>query len=175
MVVWEDTNGAVWATRTAPGRCWESATLIGFGARGGLAVGANGTAIVVWQGAGSYASYRCPTIFAKRFSPGQGWSSPMLVDQVNETNADFWPGPVVAVNPAGVAFAIWNQQSSSNTSRSDAWAARFVPGPGWDKATLLGKVSYQSAEVTVDGSGNAIATWNSAAFDSAYHDLMEDL
>src|SRR3989441_8476249 len=99
----------------------------------------------------------------------------MLVDQVNETNADFWPGPVVAVNPAGVAFAIWNQQSSSNTSRSDAWAARFVPGAGWDKATLVGKDSYERPEVTVDGSGNAIATWNRVDFDSGYHDLMEDL
>src|SRR2546428_521437 len=175
MVVWEDTNGAVWATRTAPGRSWEAPTLIGLGARPGLAVSPNGTAIVVWQGAGSYPSYRYPTILAKRFSPGQGWSSPMLVDQVNETNADFWPGPVVAVNPAGVAFAIWNQQSSSNTSRSDAWAARFVPGAGWDKATLVGKDSYERPEVTVDGSGNAIATWNRVDFDSGYHDLMEDL
>src|SRR2546422_457640 len=175
MVVWEDTNGVVWATRTAPGRSWEAPTLIGLGARPGLAVSPNGTAIVVWQGAGSYPSYRYPTILAKRFSPGQGWSSPMLVDQVNETNADFWPGPVVAVNPAGVAFAIWNQQSSSNTSRSDAWAARFVPGAGWDKATLVGKDSYERPEVTVDGSGNAIATWNRVDFDSGYHDLMEDL
>jgi len=174
MVVWEDSNGAVWATRAALGRSWESPTLIGFGARPGLAVSPNGTAIAVWQGAGNYPSYHYPTILAKRFSPGQGWSSPMLLDQVNETG-DTYPGPVVAVNAAGVAFATWNRQSSSNTTRSDAWAARFVPGAGWGKATLVGRDSYQRPEVIVDTSGNAIATWNRYDFDSGYHDLMADL
>src|SRR2546425_57045 len=171
MVVWEDTNGAVWATRTAPGRSWEAPTLIGLGARPGLAVSPNGTAIVVWQGAGSYPSYRYPTILAKRFSPGQGWSSPMLVDQVNETNADFWPGPVVAVNPAGVAFAIWNQQSSSNTSfvvisdhQGRINATRWVPGLGWSGLSQIGSGTGESGiaygpAIAASMKGIAFAAW----------------
>src|SRR6266571_816829 len=167
-VVWSDSIGGVWATRGALGGSWEAPTQIGSGVSPSLAVSLDGTAIAAWRVSYEYS----PGVMASRFVPGQGWGSPVLVNPNNQANAT-WGGPEVAENAAGVAFVVWNQRSSPSSPQTDAWAARFVPGAGWGNPTLVGKDTASfGPEVTVDPSGNAIATWVRAIWDRPGMDLV---
>src|SRR3989442_1577787 len=157
MVVWEDTNGAVWATRTAPGRSWEAPTLIGLGARPGLAVSPNGTAIVVWQGAGSYPSYRYPTILAKRFSPGLGWrtATPIALG----VGFDFNAGSFAMVSDSSRTALV---VISDHHGRINA--TRWVPGLGWSGLSQIGSGTGESGiaygpAIAASMKGIAFAAW----------------
>lgn len=122
-----------------------------------VAVDGAGNAIAVWyQGA-----FGARSVFASRNTGASGWTAPAAIEQAagdtGGPNDAMW-GPQIAMNTAGVAFAVWEQ---SDGTRSNIWAARNVNGM-WDAPALVENNDAGNARlpyVTVDSAGNALAVW----------------
>ncbi len=160
VAVWwrgDSTHSDVRASRFVPGVGWGTAELLVtmdvfevFDSQ--VAMDPAGNAVVVWQQSDDTLS----DIWASRFVPGVGWSTPQLI----ETDAGFAIHPEVAVDPQGNAVAMWSQWDGT---RYAPWANRFVPGVGWGMAELLETGDPDDAfnpQVAVDPEGNAIAVWS---------------
>jgi hypothetical protein len=72
--------------------------------------------------------------------------------------------PQIAIDAQGNAMAVWTQQASS-ALLSDVWAARYVPGSGWESPQRIetGTGNSFSPQVAMDANGNAVAVWLQAA------------
>lgn len=158
-VVWEKDGprNTIMATRFMPGRGdagtdWVVPVIISTGDCNNfapaVAMDGAGRAMAVWYDNCNYA------IHASLFQPGVGWSVPVGIDQ------PYWLSfsPQVAMNSAGVAFVTWEAWDGA---RDRVLANRYVPGTGWGTATLLDSTTNAtySANVAVDGAGDAIVTW----------------
>lgn len=117
----DDMTATIWAARYANG-AWEAATPVG-GLKGGspqIAMDGAGNAVAIWS-AGDAAG-RGSDIWASRFSARTGsWSPAELVEHNNFGRA-FYPG--IAMDPAGHAFAVWQQLTDGHWN---AWAVRLEP------------------------------------------------
>ena len=117
-----------------------------------IAADPDGNAVAVWlQDDGGHMS-----VHANVFDADTGWGS----SEVIETNDGFAYEPKVAMDATGNAVAVWTQDTSI---RIDVWANLYDPESGWGTETLLetsdtGSANY--AEVSMDGSGNAMAVWD---------------
>ena len=160
IVVWQHYDGMrnnIWANRYEVGSGWQGPELIETNDAGSadnpqVAMDANGNAMVVWQ---HYDGTRY-NIWANRYEVGAGWQGPQLI----ETNNSGWARlPQVAMGANGNAIAVWQQFDGM---RNNIWANRYIPGFGWGTAQLIetdNAGSANSPQVTVDGSGNAVAVW----------------
>src|SRR5262249_8431228 len=65
----------------------------------------------------------------------------------------------LAVNAAGYAFAVWDQNDGTHWN---VWANRYVPGVGWEAPEVLEAFVDGDCEiprVAIDPDGNATAVW----------------
>ncbi|HSA60565.1 MAG TPA: hypothetical protein VLJ37_12870 [bacterium] len=116
----------------------------------------DGNATLVWmQNDGTEQRVR-----ARRFEPATGWQAERLLDPGTDS-----PGfPIrVASGPDGGAFALWATETAGPSKQ--LWAARFLPGTGWEVAVRLaappaGIVGVAGLALAVSPSGHALAIWS---------------
>jgi hypothetical protein len=90
-------------------------------------------------------------------NPNSGWGDAGLLEFNDGGNTRH---PHIAMNPDGVAVAVWIQPDGP---RDSVWANRFTETNGWVGAELIetnqaGHAQYP--RVTLDPHGNAVAVWN---------------
>lgn len=116
---------------------------------GELAVNARGSAVAVWLDC--YSS-----LWTRHYTPNEGWHSAQMME--TDLFPDVEPPAQVAISLDGTAVLVW-RPSQPNA----IWARRYTPGGGWDAPELLdrgfGAYSVSGADVAMDDSGRAIATW----------------
>lgn len=159
IAIWHQWDGArynVWANRYVPGTGWGNAQTVdndnGDAENPQIGVDANGYAIAVWTQKDSVRD----NIWASRYIPKTGWSTPQLIETNNEGWAFF---PQIAVDPSGNATAVWYQWDGA---RNNVWTNRYTPSAGWGAAELLetdNAASAGSPQIAVDPLGNATAIW----------------
>jgi hypothetical protein len=121
-----------------------------------LAVQPTGDAVAIWT-SGTFDGVNVRWgIWAARYRASAGaWSEPQALSRDQESAQ----ATGVAVNEAGVAFAMWVQSVGEEIS---AWASRSEAGDAWSDAQRIDRADVGSAllpEVAVDTAGNAIAVW----------------
>jgi hypothetical protein len=159
LAVWDQYDGTSynsWANRFTPTSGWGTAQIIRTNTAGTsspqVAVDPSGDALAVWS---QFGGTRI-NIWATRFTPTTGWGTAQPIGTNNTGDAS---SPQVAVDPNGNGLAVWNQFDGT---RFTIWATRFTPTTGWSTAQLIGTETGDaaSAQVVVDSSGNALATWS---------------
>ncbi len=157
LVAWSQLDaGGTWrirARRFTPDAGWTSAEQAASTSEGsvpGVALGANGSAVVIFRApSGPEGSVGA---WATRFVPGEGWSA-----SASLLGAAFSGGeePVVAMDRWGRALAAW---SGSDGTQRTVLLQRFTPEGGWEPVALRTGVAGQPS-VTVDGQGNFHLVW----------------
>jgi hypothetical protein len=106
-------------------------------------------------------------IWAARFAGGD-WSVPGRIDRHDGGDKRT---PDIAVDGAGVAYAVWSQIDPDIAApmgrRANIWAARYTPGPGWGPPELIEPENPDPNEdgdatvprVDVNRTGNAFVVW----------------
>ena len=189
IATWRQMEGSewsVWANRFVPGLGWGTAAPIESGAgearRADVVIDSAGNSIAVWR-QWDGASW---SVVANRYVMGGGWGSASYI----ETAALDASTPIIAVDPAGNAIALyWLGPNGAGVCES-LWATRFTAGVGWEspfELVALGSGLYYPPEdddqedeidtyvdgcnqdVALDSAGNAIAVWSrSAVFAARY-------
>jgi len=178
VAVWRGYDGVVhsrynlWANRYVAGAGWGSAALISNNTTDPaatsdalvsrnadtphVAMDAAGNALAVWAQNNS--------IYANRYAVGAGWGAVQLIESdVNWTAAS----PRIAMTANGRAYAVWEQYADgvlgdATPPFKNIMANRYVPGSGWQSATLIETNNTghaQTPQVAVDGVGNATVVW----------------
>src|SRR5436190_284471 len=98
-----------------------------------------------------------PSIWARRYVAGQGWSTPTLI----ESNPGFASFPHVGFDDSGNAMVVWYQAFGAPNGRH-IWANRYVVGTGWRTPTRIDSSDRngQGPALAVNGNGNAVAVWH---------------
>ncbi len=116
-----------------------------------VAIDGNGNGLAVWiQDSGPQAE-----VWANRYAAGSGgWGTPQRIDS-GSSNAEH---PVIAMDAAGNATALWTQHDGTAPSIR---AASHTAGGGWsaDVAVESGSGPAHSAHLGIDASGNVLAVW----------------
>jgi hypothetical protein len=152
----------IWANRYVPGAGWGTAVLIETSNTMGdardpqVAMDDRGYAIAVWhhpRGVGAPS-----TVWANRYVPGTGWGTATPI----ETSSRPTEAPQVAMDSTGHAVAVWSQIDGPSNN-ANIWANRYVPGTGWETATLIETDDVGPAtapQVAMDSTGHAVAVWS---------------
>ena len=167
IVVWsqwygaDDTTG-IWASRYA-GAVWGNPVEIGSGFYPQVVADAAGNAVAVWGQSNLTAG--SSSIQSRRFTPGVGWSSARVIDAVaNWGGQDILgvSGSIVAMNPAGDAFVVWNRDLNYGVG-SQIMVVRSVRGSDWGTPVAIGRPVESRGpipDVATDSMGNAIVVWS---------------
>jgi len=153
---------------SSPSPGWGAPTRIETGTRDAsaprLAVDPSGSVVAVW--AQSDDNLTSLDIRANRFTPGSGWETPTLIEDLPGAASS----PDVGVDSAGNEIAVWAQLDGAVPS---IYANRFVPGTGWGTAAPIeASTAYASNPVVaVDPDGSAVAIWTSYEEGHSYNDL----
>jgi hypothetical protein len=86
---------------------------------------------------------------------GQGWGP--VEPLADHTDAD---RPVVAVSASGHAVAVWTRKGTKPFA--DLWAARYLPGEGWQTAEIIDSEDLghaQQPSVALDAHGEGMVVW----------------
>jgi hypothetical protein len=159
VAVWQQWGSTgfseTWASRFSPESGWSTAERLNQveGTRYPRpAINDSGTIVVVWEGSGKgETSGLWETIWATRYTPGAGWTTPVAIDNGDRPGGH----PTVALAPDGTAHAVWE-------TFDHVYANRFEPEVGWGRATAIGIHPNHFAElpqVGVDAAGNAVVVW----------------
>jgi len=140
------------------GKGWDKAAIVGKDDHANTTVSQvvidnNGNGFAVW----SQSDGKQYNIWASRYVPINGWTTPELIEKDN--NGDAY-GPQIAIDATGNALVVWYQNLNFNFV---VWANRYSPSSGWEKATPLmsGKKSdAKYPQVAFDNQGNAVAVWS---------------
>jgi len=101
------------------------------------------------------------SLLANRYVAGEGWGTPVLLENSGGDIVWIPRGPTVAVDAAGNAIALWSQWVGG---WPDVLASRYEVGSGWGTPTVLesglGSALYPAGDVSMEPSGNGIAVWN---------------
>ncbi len=145
------------ASAAPPPSAWTGAWPIETGSDGNaaapqVAVSPGGSAVAVWsQWDGARTN-----IWANGYAALSGWGMAQLLETDNAGGA---ANPQVAVDSAGNAFAVWNQDDGA---RWNIWANRYGAGSGWGAAQLIETNNSGSGgdpQVAADAAGDAVAVW----------------
>ena len=135
-----------------------------------VAVGADGSATVVWvQSTNPYdpgqsgGGPTIPNIWARIFD-GSSWSDPQRVGNADLADYEGCERPVVVMDAAGRAFALWEEHRLAENRIVSAWLD--PAGPSWSAPDTLAASSASTdhlsfPSIATDGSGNAFAVWQS--------------
>ena len=117
-----------------------------------LGIDPEGNTFAVWE----QATGNRTDIWSNRYTRRDQWGEPELIETNDDGSAT---RPQIAVDPAGNAFAVWEQADGDETF---IWANRYVVGEGWGDAQPLqtGEITNaRNPSVAADPAGNAIAVW----------------
>jgi hypothetical protein len=121
-----------------------------------IAMDAKGNAMVVWR---QYLG-TAPGIYAKRYVAGIGWGDDVHIGGSVQTRAS---QPQIAMDAAGNAFAVWDQNDDQPpVSGISIWARRFdAANAAWDDAVPIESTGEFSnaPQVRADASGTAVVVW----------------
>jgi hypothetical protein len=167
IVTWMEGDGTnnenIWASRFSAGS-WGTPVQVSLGNtvmayNPQVAVDAAGNAIAVWEQGTPTTHYEA---WANRFVVGSGWGTPV---QIEASTTETMKTPLVGMDSAGNAVAVW-QQSDTSTGACQMAAIRFVVGVGWGTAQTIGPDDPGTSfgcnadpGMAVDAAGNAIAMW----------------
>ena len=168
MVVWAQdagTSASIWSNRfTAGSTDWDGPLAIVQDLTVSLqyfdlAMDAVGNAQAVWaHGTGTYGVY---DIRGSRYLAGSGWQAPETLD-TGAGNAEL---PRVAMDPAGNAMVVWQQDDGT---RYNVLARRYdATTATWEEGQLVETDNLADAggpRVAMDASGNAMVVWRQAGF-----------
>lgn len=159
VLAWREASG-VYARRYVPGTGWDALpqTVAAVApdsedSNFALAINATGTATVAWQQTDNGRE----NLWASTQQPAGAWSTPALI----EADAGEALAVRLAMDPSGVAVAVWNQ---SNGTHYDARASRYVNG-AWGLPIILDRLAETaltwdgSPTVAADGAGNVTVVW----------------
>ena len=167
MAVWLKKNGAidsVWYAAYDPVSGWTAPGLVeqddaGFAADPKVAYAPDGLIHAIWsQLSDSGESSLTQDLFASRYSPGSGWSTPERIENLHT------PVRVVdlKVGGDGEALAVWTQASRSSPFRKMN-INRYTPGSGWGSplpfTTLVSRAEHAAPSTVIDAEGNALVVW----------------
>ncbi len=145
-------NVAVNCSSGGGARNWRGEALmgtIGTAHRPSIAADAQGNAIAVWM---QHDGTR-HNIWANRYASGGAWGTPQLIES-GDGNAEH---PVIAVDGAGNATAIWSQHDGSAMSIR---SASYTGGTwGADEPVESDAGNASAPHLGMDASGNALAVW----------------
>jgi hypothetical protein len=157
VAVWSQSDGTVrsiWSSYYTPGGGWAPAQLIETTDTGNantprVAIDPDGTAIAVWQqlDGGGQAN-----IWGNRFVPNTGWGT---AERVQTETSQYAALPVVGMDAAGHAVAVWRQNDN-------IWSNSYDPASGWGSESVNIETIDGGAftpEVAVAGNGAAVAVW----------------
>lgn len=121
----------------------------------GLAVYADGSAIVVWEQDNGVRT----NIWYSVYSVVHGWGTAALLE--NDDNGYAY-NPDVAFNSQGEAMAVWNQ---SVGVAQNIYASTYSPSGGWSVPVLIESTDFGDAytpKVAFDQNDNAMVAWAQA-------------
>jgi hypothetical protein len=167
VAVWRDSGGykAVWSNRWTPNEGWGTAEPIqtqeGPSVRPRVAADANGNVVAIWEQSDCASSY---DIWSRRWTPSEGWGPAERIDM--EDGQTLYPE--VAIDSSGNVFAVWTQ--ADGVGGPWVWANRWTQGDGWGMAERVqtNDVWAYDAQVVVDPTGNALATWRERTDEGLY-------
>jgi hypothetical protein len=121
-----------------------------------LAFDGLGNAIVVWR---QYQNSR-DTIWSSRYSAAaKTWSAPQQISDLTPiANA---AEPVVAMDRAGNAIAVWSE-GNGIANHFDVWSARYDAAQNiWAAAAIVSDptISAYGAQVAINASGHGLVAW----------------
>ena len=142
---------------SAPSWTSPSVPLSPVAAKGGspeIAVNDSGVAVAIWQS--RYDGFSRAVIESSVHPVGGSWSAPSPLS----ASGGFGAQPDVAVDAAGNAVAVWQQDADTSTPFIEA-ATRV--GGVWSAPVPISSTSHGAyvPKVAVDDAGNAVAIWNS--------------
>jgi hypothetical protein len=157
IAVWHEYDGtrsSVWANRYVAGTGWGTAekleTVDGHAGDPEVDVDPAGNAIAVWeQSDGTRLN-----VVARRFEPATGWGAATVLNGGDVGGFS----PVVAMDAAGEAIAVWPQFDATR----NLWASRFVPGSGWDTPVRIDAASSGDSlftQIAMNADGDAVVVW----------------
>jgi uncharacterized protein YheU (UPF0270 family) len=112
-----------------------------------------GNVMAVWSQSGDSGF----SIYASLYTVGEGWSDGEALEDSDTEARD----PLVAMNEAGDAVAVW-QQWNETTSIWNFWVNRYVSDIGWEGAEPIkvdGSLEDRYPDVVMDSQGNAVLVW----------------
>jgi len=178
IVVWVQYGDRmdIWANRYVVGEGWGTPEVIDANAEDArypdVAMDDAGNAVAVWYQVDREGDVTRIDVWANRYGVGEGWGAAVRIGVDNLGYAMF---PSVAVDAAGNAIAVWEQELEQPGGPGDqVWANRYVVGEGWGTPGPIGSDNRYvgSPDIAVDGDGNGIAVWSEwdAPSDSPYAD-----
>jgi len=159
---WVQHDGSrwnAWSNRYTSGGGWGTALLLESSDAGDagtphVAVDPDGRVTAVWVERDEPAVGVPFHIWSARYIPGEGWGTPVLIGNAEESagNID------IAVDPNGSATAVWQQ---ANVSGNDIWSNRYTLGGGWGTPVLVEQEAgdARAPRVVVDSDGIATVAW----------------
>src|SRR3990172_679861 len=167
IVVWVQYGDRmdIWANRYVVGEGWGTPEVIDANADDArvpdVAMDDAGNAVAVWYQVDREGDVTRIDVWANRYGVGEGWGAAVRIGVDNLGYAMF---PSVAVDAAGNAIAVWEQELEQPGGPGDqVWANRYVVGEGWEGATLLESYEEGNAaapRVRSSRSGTALAAWS---------------
>jgi len=164
VAVWTRSEGiieSVWSNRYDANTGWGTAELLetqdlGDALAPRVAMAPDGTAHAAWQQLDTMVQ----NVWTNRYTPGKGWGGAELLETQEGTAGE----PAIAVDPTGVAHAVWWQSDGTFTN---IWASMYTPGESWAAPGLIEQPiadpadegSALSPQIAVDPNGNAFAVW----------------
>jgi hypothetical protein len=154
VVVWYErapAGGVLAARQTADGR-WQEAVVLDSGPVGlpRIAMDASGNGAVVWP--------HYPTVWARRFSPVDGWTPAAPLTPPGDGAGD----PRVALDPKGDGLAVWYSIDRLRGPNGLAvWAARLASGQ-WRPAEAIQSAAPEAGgntDLAVSADGSGLAVW----------------
>jgi PASTA domain len=162
--VWlsRNTNGTsvVQAAARSAGGAWQAPVDLSSPGRNDdgprVAVDSEGDAVAVW-GWQDQSGTGHEVVQAAARPAGGAWHAPVTLSAVGDP-ADM---PRVAMNPAGVAYAVWRDPSNNGTVQAAARAA----GGAWQPRVDLSTPDQNAydPQVAINGAGDAVAVWDATS------------
>ena len=181
IAVWEQDNGTggtgvevedIWVSHyDATTGNWSAARTIdtGVGSTGDpqIAIDAAGNAIAVWEQSNNTTVE--VNIRTARYTVGIGWAQPETIDSVSGDATD----PQIAIDAAGNAIVVWEQDDGTGTFIEDIWVNRYTAG-AWGTAERIetGAGDAYDSQIAVDVNGNAIVVWEQDNPSTSVDDVM---
>jgi hypothetical protein len=156
----QEPEGTVWAARRTANGAWEPPTLIDTQAVSfyrqtparEVAMDAAGDAVAVWGG-------QDWSLWASWSGVGAPWTAPVRLTESGEVGLD----AVVALDPAGAGFAVWQTGRPDSPGRETRVRARRVAGGRWQPAQDI-QLSFAETgghpQVAVGIDGTGVAVWD---------------
>ena len=153
FVMWSESDGTrnqVKVRQYTPHQGWgvetnvNTAPTVFYTYKERLAYNSNGQALVAWESGG---------IWVSRFSPTDGWSSPIKISGV--ASQDILDIHVVSGTSGDLV--VW---TPAFNNLSQVWACNFTTGMGWGEPFRVDQnVAASTPDVGMDASGRVLVTW----------------